>query len=217
MRPVTFWLILSPLFSVAEGVPCWPVLSVMAAVPSRIQASSSVSEKVPLVMKAGSPATVTVQVAFRPPSVSAVIVAVPLPTAVTIPYSTVATFSSLEYHLERLTSPSTGVAIMARFSVRPGIIVIVCLFSLMDSASTPEAYSLMEMLSTTALSSTPPLSLVTEKTQPFRVALLISSMLEGVVKTSLPCFHSPGFLVLALSETPILPPHRRNSDSKAAL
>ena len=63
--------------------------------------------------------TVTVQVAVKPLNVEAVIVAVPLPTAVTLPFATVATEVLSEVHVTVLLSASLGVTVAVSVSEPP--------------------------------------------------------------------------------------------------
>ena len=80
--------------------------------------------------------TVTVQVAFWPPEVVAVIVAVPAPTAVTLPPETVATEALLVVHVTVLSVALDGETVAVRVEEPPTLRVMVDLFRVTSVVAT---------------------------------------------------------------------------------
>ena len=115
--------------------------------------------------------TVTVQVAVLPPSfVVTVIVAEPSATAVTLPASTVATFSSEVLHVTVLSVASLGVIVADKVVDSPTLIVaVVGLTATADTATEPSG------LSSSSLHDTVPniTAIVNTEAKPFKRNLFI--------------------------------------------
>lgn len=82
------------------------------------------SELLDMLMPVTGTRTVTVQVAFWPPDVVAVIVAVPAPTAVTLPPETVATEALLVVHVTVLFVALDGETVAVRVEEPPTLRVM---------------------------------------------------------------------------------------------